>query len=77
MLGTILQAMQDAGWSADNIAFGSGGGLLQKLNRDEIKIILEHRSLDYLVTELDRSGNRIVVGMVMSSLIFSRSFGSV
>ncbi len=34
MLGKILMAMKDAGWSADNIAFGSGGGLLQKLNRD-------------------------------------------
>ena len=34
MLGNILDAMQVAGWSADNIAFGSGGGLLQKLNRD-------------------------------------------
>jgi len=34
MLGRILQAMRSAGWSADNIAFGSGGGLLQKLNRD-------------------------------------------
>jgi nicotinamide phosphoribosyltransferase len=34
MLGQILHAMHSAGWSADNIAFGSGGGLLQKLNRD-------------------------------------------
>jgi nicotinamide phosphoribosyltransferase len=34
MLGRILSAMQDAGWSADNLTFGSGGGLLQKLNRD-------------------------------------------
>ncbi|HLQ46551.1 MAG TPA: hypothetical protein VK137_17540, partial [Planctomycetaceae bacterium] len=34
MLGQILSAMKTAGWSADNIAFGSGGGLLQKLNRD-------------------------------------------
>ena len=34
MLGNILSAMKEAGWSADNIAFGSGGGLLQKLNRD-------------------------------------------
>lgn len=34
MLGKILSAMKEAGWSADNIAFGSGGGLLQKLNRD-------------------------------------------
>lgn len=34
MLGRILAAMETARWSADNIAFGSGGGLLQKLNRD-------------------------------------------
>lgn len=34
MLGRILEAMTVAGWSTDNITFGSGGGLLQKLNRD-------------------------------------------
>ncbi len=37
MLGSILDTMQKAGFSADNIAFGSGGGLLQKLNRDTLK----------------------------------------
>ena len=25
------------GWSSDNLAFGSGGALLQKLNRDTLK----------------------------------------
>lgn len=30
----ILHAMKDAGWAADNIVFGMGGGLLQKINRD-------------------------------------------
>lgn len=34
MLGLILNAMDRSRWSADNVAFGSGGGLLQKLNRD-------------------------------------------
>lgn len=33
-LRAILDDMERAGWSADNIAFGSGGGLLQKVNRD-------------------------------------------
>ncbi len=42
---------------------------LKKLSQDELKIQFEHQNLDYLVTELDRSGNRIVVGLVMSSLI--------
>ena len=30
----ILATMMEGGWSADNIAFGMGGALLQKLNRD-------------------------------------------
>ncbi len=33
----ILEHLKQNGWSADNIAFGSGGGLLQKLNRDTQK----------------------------------------
>lgn len=37
MLAKILEALRAHGWSADNIAFGSGGGLLQKLNRDTSK----------------------------------------
>lgn len=37
MIGTILSRMMEKGWSADNIAFGSGGGLLQKLDRDTCK----------------------------------------
>jgi nicotinamide phosphoribosyltransferase len=37
MLDRILYAMKSAGYSADNVAFGSGGGLLQKLNRDTLR----------------------------------------
>jgi len=37
MLDKILAAMKIAKWSADNVAFGSGGGLLQKVNRDTQK----------------------------------------
>lgn len=36
-LGGILEAMKDNRWSADNIVFGSGGGLLQKVDRDTQK----------------------------------------
>ena len=36
-LQMILTAMKDAGWAADNLAFGSGGALLQKLHRDTQK----------------------------------------
>lgn len=35
-LGDILNAINENGWSTDNIAFGSGGGLLQKVNRDTL-----------------------------------------
>lgn len=34
---TILKAITDAGWSASNLAFGSGGGLLTDFNRDTQK----------------------------------------
>lgn len=37
MFDEILFAMKSKGWAADNAAFGSGGGLLQKLNRDTSK----------------------------------------
>ena len=36
-LGDILNAMAEKGWAADNLAFGSGGALLQKINRDTQK----------------------------------------
>jgi len=36
-LELILKTMKDKGYAADNLAFGSGGALLQKLNRDTNK----------------------------------------
>lgn len=45
MLQSILQEMKWKGWSADNIAFGSGGGLLQKLNRDTLKFAFKCSSI--------------------------------
>jgi nicotinamide phosphoribosyltransferase len=37
----ILAAFKDAGISADNIAFGSGGGLLQAFNRDTCRFAIK------------------------------------
>lgn len=37
----ILQTLKLHGWSADNIAFGMGGALLQKLNRDTQKFVFK------------------------------------
>ncbi|XP_045165055.2 nicotinamide phosphoribosyltransferase-like [Mercenaria mercenaria] len=36
-LGAILENMKKHGWSAENLAFGSGGALLQRLDRDTQK----------------------------------------
>jgi nicotinamide phosphoribosyltransferase len=36
-LEVVLQAMKDNKWGADNLAFGSGGALLQKMHRDTQK----------------------------------------
>ena len=33
----ILATITDSGWSADNLAFGMGGALLQKLHRDTLR----------------------------------------
>jgi len=45
------------------------GGTLEKLNRDDLRIQLEHRKLDNFVNEFDRSSNRIVVGLITAALI--------
>lgn len=44
-----------------------------KLSRDDLKIQLEHRSLDRLISEFDRSSNRVVVALVVASLVVSSS----
>ncbi|VDN16143.1 unnamed protein product [Dibothriocephalus latus] len=36
-LGKILESVKKAGWSTVNVSFGSGGALLQRLNRDTQK----------------------------------------
>lgn len=42
---------------------------LDKLSHNELRVQLEHRRLDQLINELDRSGNRIVIGLILSALI--------
>jgi len=36
-LEQVLRAMKNGGWAADNLVFGSGGALLQKMHRDTLK----------------------------------------
>ncbi|MCM2264893.1 MAG: AarF/ABC1/UbiB kinase family protein [Desulfuromonadales bacterium] len=46
---------------------------LNRLNRNQFKIDLEHRGLDKLVTDLDRSSNRISFAVVIGALIVGSS----
>lgn len=41
----ILDALEKRGWSADNIAFGMGGALLQKVDRDTLRFALKASSV--------------------------------
>ncbi|KAF9128328.1 hypothetical protein BGW39_005169 [Mortierella sp. 14UC] len=47
-LGQILDAVLAAGYSAQNCAFGMGGGLLQKLNRDTMSFATKLSHIVYL-----------------------------
>lgn len=45
-LSSILRTVVDVGgWSADNISFGMGGGLLQQLDRDTLKFAMKCSSI--------------------------------
>jgi nicotinamide phosphoribosyltransferase len=45
-IDAILYAMQSKGYSADNIAFGSGGALLQQLNRDTQRMVFKCSAIE-------------------------------
>ena len=65
MLETILEHLKQNGWSADNIAFGSGGGLLQKMNRDTLKcafkcscVTINGKQVDVFKDPIDSPGKK-------------------
>lgn len=45
-IGHILETLKVAGWSADNIGFGSGGKLLQDFNRDDFNFAIKCCEVD-------------------------------
>lgn len=45
-LGHILNAIMQAGFSADNLTFGMGGGLLQRVNRDTLSWAMKANAAD-------------------------------
>ncbi|MGW8312878.1 MAG: ABC1 kinase family protein [Desulfuromonadales bacterium] len=46
---------------------------INRLNRNQFKIDLEHRGLEKLVTDLDRSSNRVAFALVIGALIVGSS----
>ncbi len=44
---------------------------LDKLSRDDLRVKLEHRHLDNVVKGLERSSNRLAVGLVVAALILA------
>lgn len=45
-VGIILQTLKEAGISADNVAFGMGGAMLQKLDRDTLKFAMKCSAIE-------------------------------
>ena len=71
MMVKILVAVTQKGWSADNISFGSGGGLLQKFNRDTLKcafkasyIEVNGKGRDIYKTPIDAPGKNSRKGKI-------------
>lgn len=46
---------------------------LRKINNDDLKVSLEHDQLEKFITEVDRSSNRLTIGMIIASLILASS----
>lgn len=44
-IAQLVQAMLDAGFAIDNIAFGMGGGLLQLVNRDTLRFAMKANAM--------------------------------
>lgn len=81
MLGELLNALRDAGWAAENLTFGSGGGLLQKLDRDTQKfafkccaVEIEHEWRDVLKDPVTDPGKRSKAGRL--KLVLEESSGT-
>ena len=51
----ILETIAAAGFSADNVAFGQGGGLLQQVDRDTLKFAMKCSAIE------DSDGNIVEV----------------
>lgn len=67
--GRIIQAYSSLAKSLPNDI----KEFINRINRNQFKIDLEHRGLDKLATDLDRSSNRVSFAVVIGSLIVGSS----
>lgn len=52
-IGAILKTLANNGWSADNVAFGMGGALLQSINRDTLNFAIKASSISIAGVDQD------------------------
>lgn len=69
MIQKLLLSLEANGWSSDNLAFGSGGGLLQNMNRDTQKFAVKASAIyrnnawgDVMKDPITDSGKRSKAG---------------
>jgi len=79
ILAAILRAVLNAGYSAQNVAFGMGGGLLQKQNRDTLKCATKLCRIEYAdgtVRDVMKKPSRDLSKMSLPGLTIVNSVGS-
>lgn len=82
----ILSVVTSRGWSAENLVFGMGGALLQKVNRDSLKFamkanaVMERGSIDWLPVSknpVTDSGKKSKAGRIKGGLKKIVTWGQV
>ncbi|EDV27553.1 uncharacterized protein TRIADDRAFT_20412 [Trichoplax adhaerens] len=71
MIKRILNKLKSERWSSDNLAFGSGGALLQKLNRDTLKcaykcsmVTVDSKEINVFKQPIDDPGKKSKKGLL-------------
>ena len=83
----ILNNLLSAGWSADNLALGMGGGLLQQVNRDTMKFAMKANAMQIdgtwqdvykdPITDPGKTSKRGVLSLMQRSGIGSHKWQTV
>jgi nicotinic acid phosphoribosyltransferase len=79
ILGAIVRAVLNSGYSAQNVAFGMGGGLLQRQNRDTLKSAIKLCRIEYAdgtVRDVMKKPSRDISKTSLPGLTIVNSTGS-